>query len=207
MWDLGILQVVPGLRTAAPRDAATLREELAEAVEVRDAPTVVRFSKGVVPAEDIPALERVGGMDVLHRAGDEDVLIIAVGSMVPMCLDVADRLARQGVGVTVVDPRWVKPVDPAVLPLAARHRLVVVVEDGVRGGVSGAVTLALRDAGLNLPVRDFGIPLRFLDHASRAEILAEIGLTAQDVSRQVVETVAKLDEALPAERVSLDPRD
>jgi 1-deoxy-D-xylulose-5-phosphate synthase len=207
MWDLDILQVVPGLRIAAPRDAATLREELAEAVEVRDAPTVVRFSKGVVPAEDIPAIERLGGMDVLHRAGDEDVLVIAVGSMVPMCLDVADRLARQGVGVTVVDPRWVKPVDPALLPLATRHRLVVVVEDGVRGGVSGAVTLGLRDAGLNLPIRDFGIPLRFLDHASRAEILAEIGLTAQEVSRQVVETVARLDEALPAERVSMDPRD
>ena len=195
MWDLAVLQVVPGLRIAAPRDAATLREELAEAVEVSDAPTVVRFPKGAVPA-DIPALRRVGGMDVLRQDNEDDVLILAVGSMVPMCLDVADRLAQQGVGVTVVDPRWVKPVDPALPALAARYGLVVTVEDGVRGGVGAVVAATLRDARVPTPLRDFAVPVRFLDHAKRDEVLAEIGLTAQDISREVVEMVARAQESV-----------
>ncbi len=194
MWDLSILQVVPGLRLAAPRDGATLRAELREAVDVADAPTVLRFPKGAVPA-DIPAVDRVGGCDLLRRAGDRDVLVVAVGAMAGLCLGVADRLADQGIGVTVVDPRWVKPVDPALVELASAHRLVVVVEDGGRaGGVGTAVAQAVVDAGLDVPVRGFGIPQRFLPHAKRAELLAEIGLTAQDISRQVVEWAAQLHE-------------
>jgi 1-deoxy-D-xylulose-5-phosphate synthase len=188
MWDLTVLQAVPGLRLAAPRDAVTLREELREAVAVDDAPTVIRDPSGAV-CDDIPALERVGGVDVLRRDGD-DVLLVAVGSMVETCLDVAERCARQGIGVTVVDPRWVKPVPAELVRMARDVRSVVVVEDGLRGGVSGAVAQALRDARVPTPMRDFGIPLRFLDHAKRPEVLAEIGLTAQDVARDIVETVA-----------------
>ncbi len=195
MWDLAVLQVVPGLRIAAPRDATTLRAELAEAIDVADAPTVIRFPKGAVPA-DVPALGAVGGMDVLRRDEAEDVLLIGVGVMASTCLDVADRLSRQGVGATVVDPRWVKPLDAALPVLAARYSLVVTVEDGVRGGVGSAVATLLRDAGVPTPVRDFAIPLRFLDHAKRAEILAEIGLTAQDIARKVVEAVARIDESV-----------
>jgi 1-deoxy-D-xylulose-5-phosphate synthase len=190
MWDLTVLQAVPGLRLAAPRDAVTLREELREAVAVDDAPTVIRYPTGAV-CDDIPALERVGGVDVLRRDGD-DVLLVAVGSMVETCLDVAERCARQGIGVTVVDPRWVKPVPAELVRMARDVRSVVVVEDGLRGGVSGAVAQALRDARVPTPMRDFGIPLRFLDHAKRPEVLAEIGLTAQDVARDIVETVAGL---------------
>ena len=190
MWDMTVLQAVPGLRLAAPRDAVTLREELREAVAVDDAPTVVRYPTGAV-CDDLPALERVGGVDVMRRDGD-DVLLVAVGSMVETCLDVADRCARQGIGVTVVDPRWVKPVPPEIVQLARDVRSVVVVEDGLRGGVSGAVAQALRDARVATPMRDFGIPLRFLDHAKRPEVLTEIGLTAQDIARDIVETVAGL---------------
>jgi 1-deoxy-D-xylulose-5-phosphate synthase len=179
-----------------------------------------------VVAADIPALDRVGGMDVLRHgapttdaagsgtapaAGDvadgaaaavdasrseADVLVVSVGAMATTCLEVADRLADQGIGVTVVDPRWVKPVDPALAPLAARHRLVVVVEDGVRGGVASAVGAALRDAGVPTPLRDYAVPSRFLDHGKRAQVLAEVGLTAQDISRDVVETVARIDAAV-----------
>ncbi|WP_093776175.1 1-deoxy-D-xylulose-5-phosphate synthase [Streptomyces sp. yr375] len=195
MWDMSILQVVPGLRLAAPRDADQVRAQLREAVEVEDAPTVVRFSKGAVgPA--VPAVGRVGGMDVLREAGTDtpDVLLVSVGALAPMCLEIATLLDRQGITTTVVDPRWVKPVDEAMAPLADRHRVVVTVEDNSRvGGVGSAIAQALRDAGVDVPLRDFGIPPRFLDHASRAEVMTEIGLTAPDIARQVTGLVSKLD--------------
>ncbi|MFF2352192.1 1-deoxy-D-xylulose-5-phosphate synthase [Kitasatospora sp. NPDC058115] len=204
MWDMSILQVVPGLRLAAPRDADQLRAQLREAVEVKDAPTVVRYSKGTVgPA--VPAVGTVGGMDLLRVDPDAeegrraDVLIVSVGALAPMCLEVADLLAAQGISSTVVDPRWVKPVDPALPGLAAEHRVVVTVEDNGRvGGVGSAVAQALRDADVDLPLRDFGIPQEFLDHASRPEILAEIGLTAPDIARQVTALVSRLDVAVQA---------
>jgi 1-deoxy-D-xylulose-5-phosphate synthase len=193
MWDMSILPVVPGLRIAAPRDGATLREELGEAVEVDDAPTVVRFPKGGVP-EDVPALERVGGVDVLHRDEQAGVLLVSVGAMAGLALDVAERLGRQGIGVTVVDPRWAFPVPAAITDLARAHRMVVTVEDNSRtGGIGDAVAAALRDAEIDVVVRTFGIQPQFLDHAPRASVLARLGLTAQDVSRAVVETVARLE--------------
>jgi 1-deoxy-D-xylulose-5-phosphate synthase len=196
MWDLAVLQVVPGLRIAAPRDGATLRSELREAVAVEDAPTVVRFPKGPVCA-DIPAVATVDGLDVLFQADDRDVLLVSVGAMAEICLEVAQRCARQGIGVTVIDPRWVKPLPPALVDLARDYRCLVTVEDGIRsGGVGSMVAQALRDAKVATPLRDFGIPARFLDHAKRAEVLAEIGLTAQDISREIIEAVAQLDSAL-----------
>jgi 1-deoxy-D-xylulose-5-phosphate synthase len=204
MWDMSILQVVPGLRLAAPRDATTLVDLLDEALAVDDAPTVVRFPKGVV-GPDLPALDRVGGCDVLVRSGDRDVLLVAVGSMAACGVDAARRLAAQGVGVTVVDPRWVKPVDPALVELARDHRLVVTVEDNGRvGGVGTAIAQELRDAGVIAPVRDFGLPQRFLDHAKRPAILAEVGLTGQDLAREVAGLVAALD-ARPGDHVPAAP--
>jgi 1-deoxy-D-xylulose-5-phosphate synthase len=198
MWDLAFLQVVPGLRLAAPRDGTRLRELLREALTVADAPTVVRFPKGDLPA-DLPALERVGRSDVLVRNGDPDVLLVAVGAMASVGVDAAARLAAQGIGVTVIDPRWVVPVDASVVDLARRHRLVVTVEDGIRvGGVGSAVAQALRDADVPVPLRDYGVPRRFLDHAKRARLLAALGLTAQDLAREVSGLVAGLDETLEA---------
>ena len=181
----------------SPRRATPTRSalQLREAVEVDDAPTVVRYSKGAVgPA--VKAVGKVGGMDVLREAGTArpDVLLVSVGALAPMCLEIADLLDKQGITTTVVDPRWVKPVDEALAPLAEQHRVVVTVEDNSRaGGVGSAIAQALRDAGVDVPLRDFGIPPRFLDHASRKEIMAEIGLTAPDIARQVTGLVAKLD--------------
>jgi 1-deoxy-D-xylulose-5-phosphate synthase len=197
MWDMSILQVVPGLRLAAPRDADQVRAQLREAVLVDDAPTVVRYSKGAVgPA--VQAVGRIGGMDVLRDPAEgqdrPDVLIVSVGALAPMCLEIAELLDAQGISSTVVDPRWVKPVDEALPRLAARHRVVVTVEDNCRtGGVGSAVSQALRDAEVDVPLRDFGIPPVFLDHASRKEVMAEIGLTAPDIARQVTGLVATLD--------------
>jgi 1-deoxy-D-xylulose-5-phosphate synthase len=185
MWDMSILQVVPGLRIAAPRDADQLRAQLREAVDVDDAPTVVRFPKETA-GEPLPAIDRVGGTDVLRRpAGDQqpDVLLVAVGALGATCLSAAELLAGRGIGVTVVDPRWVKPVDPALPELAAGHRLVAVVEDNGRaGGVGSAIAQALRDAGVDVPLRDFGIPQQFLAHAKRGEVLADIGLTPAEIA-------------------------
>ncbi|WP_431232602.1 1-deoxy-D-xylulose-5-phosphate synthase [Mycolicibacterium psychrotolerans] len=195
MWDLSILGIVPGMRVAAPRDGARLREELGEALEVNDGPTAIRFPKGEV-GEDIPALERVAGMDILARPADglsQDVLLVAVGSFAPMALKVAQRLRNQGIGVTVVDPRWVLPVPDGIAPLATSHKLVVTMEDsGVHGGIGSTVSAYLRAAGIDVPCRDLGVPQRFIDHAGRAEVLEEIGLTEQNIARQVTGWVAAL---------------
>ena len=194
MWDMSILQVVPGLRLSAPRDAARLRELLAEAVAVDDAPTVLRFPKGP-PPEDIPTIAKAGGADVLVRNGRRDVLVVAVGAMATTAVDVAARLVAQGIGVTVVDPRWVKPVDPAVVELAREHRLVISLEDNGEIGGCGAVLLqTLNRAGVTTPYRLHGIPQEFLHHAKRAVILERIGLDAQTLARGIVEDMTALDE-------------
>lgn len=190
MWDMSILQVVPGLRLAAPRDLARVRELLREAVDVADAPTVIRLPKGS-PPDDIPAVGKAGGADVLVRRGTKDVLLVAVGSMASVAVDVADRLQAQGIGVTVVDPRWVKPVDPAIVDLAREHRLVVSVEDNGEIGGCGAVLLqTLTAAGVTTPFRLHGIPQEFLDHAKRDRILERIGLTPQALALGIVEAMA-----------------
>jgi 1-deoxy-D-xylulose-5-phosphate synthase len=199
MWDLSMLNIVPGMRVAAPRDATRLREELGEALDVDDGPTAIRFPKGDV-GEDIPALERrgsgVSGIDVLAlpAAGvNHDVLLVAVGAFVPMALAAAKRLHNQGIGVTVIDPRWVLPVSEGVLELAAQHKLVVTCEDnGVNGGVGSAVSAALRNAEIDTPCRDVGLAQRFYAHASRDEVLADLGLTDQDMARRVTGWVAAL---------------
>ncbi len=194
MWDMSILQVVPGLRLAAPRDATRVRELLNEAVDVDDAPTVLRFPKGPPPA-DIPAVDTRDGLDVLVRKGARDVLVVAVGAMAATAVDVADRLVAQGIGVTVVDPRWVKPVNPALLELAREHRLVVSIEDNGETGGCGAVLLqTLNAAGVHTPFRLHAIPQQFLTHAKRARILEQIGLTPQAIALAVVEDMTALSE-------------
>jgi 1-deoxy-D-xylulose-5-phosphate synthase len=204
MWDLSILQVVPGLRLAAPRDGVRVQELLREAVAVDDGPTVLRIPKGAPPAE-IPAIGKAGGADVLVRNGTRDVLVVGVGAMAGVAVDVAERLVAQGIGVTVVDPRWVAPVDPAIVELASRHRLVVSIEDNGEVGGCGAVLLqTLAGAGVSTPMRIHGIPQAFLGHAKREAILERIGLTAQAIALDTITRLGALDavpvEATPVER-------
>jgi len=186
---------VPGIKVAAPRDAETLREELREAIAVDDRPTAVRFPKGPV-IEAVPALERVEGVDVLARPAPtegDDVLLVGVGAFAALAVAAAGRLADQGIGVTVVDPRWVLPVPEVLVRMAGRHRLVVSVEDGGRhGGFGWSLAAALRDAEIDVPYRDLGIPQRFLAHGSRDEVLADLNLTAQGVARAVTGWAAGL---------------
>ena len=199
MWDGSILQVVPGLRIAAPRDATRVAELLNEAVAVSDGPTVVRFPKGTVGGE-AGAAGRLGGMDVLYEPGAgaaRDVLLAGAGPMAITCVAAAARLADQGIGVTVVDPRWVKPVDPALAGAAAGHRLVVTVEDnGLAGGFGDAVCRLLREAGVSTPVQTCGLPQEFLVHAKREEILEDAGLVPQHLARRITEAVARLTPEL-----------
>lgn len=191
MWDLSILGMIPGVRVAAPRDADSLRTELREAIDVEDGPTVLRYPRGGV-IESVPAVARVGSVDVLrHAGGSKDVLLVAVGAFGELGLAAAERLADQGIGVTVVDPRWVVPVPSELLALAAEHRLVATVEDsGRHGGFGWALSAALRDADLAVPLLDLAVPQRFVAPGTRDEVLSAVGLTAQDVARRITEWAA-----------------
>jgi 1-deoxy-D-xylulose-5-phosphate synthase len=194
MWDGSILQVIPGLRVAAPRDGSRIAELLNEAVEVSDGPTVVRWPKGSVGAE-AEAVGRLGSMDILAVPGPglgRDVLLLGAGPMAVTAVEVARRLGDHGIGVTVVDPRWVKPVDEAVVAEAGRHRLVAVVEDNGRsGGFGDAVARLLRDNDVDIPVKTYGLAQEFLEHGTRDEILEAAGLTPQHLARQLTEAVAR----------------
>ncbi|WP_225735726.1 1-deoxy-D-xylulose-5-phosphate synthase [Gulosibacter chungangensis] len=203
MWDLALLQVVPGIRMAAPRDATRLREELREAVAVDDAPTVLRYSKGLV-GEDIEAVSRLDdGVDVLKLGSVSDVLIVAVGSMARVALEVADFLEAQGIGATVVDPRWVVPVPESVIELARHHRFVVSLEDGVRiGGIGTRIRQDLRAADVEVAVTELGLPDEFLDHASRSQILEDVGLTSRKIGRDLVAQI--LGSEVPRSRPAAD---
>ncbi|WP_313716088.1 transketolase C-terminal domain-containing protein, partial [Arsenicicoccus bolidensis] len=188
MWDMTLANVVPGLHLAAPRDGEQIDLALRRAVDITDAPSIIRFAKGNPPAP-IPALEQRGTVDVLHGPGEEhvDTLVVAVGSMVPTALGVATRLEDAGRSVRVVDPVWALPVSDDVVDEARRADQVVVIEDNlVSGGVGSAITLALQQAGVTAPVRPFGIPKEFLDHASRGQVLAAIGLTPDAIAETLL---------------------
>ena len=204
MWDLALLQVVPGIHIAAPRDASRLREELGEALAINNAPTVIRFPKGSV-GDDIPAVRRTDdGVDVLREAPHKDVLLVAIGPFARMALDVADRLAQQGIGATVVDPRWVVPVPASIIDLARDHRLVITIEDGVRvAGIGTRIRQDLRGAGVDTAVDELGLPDEFIEHATREEILEDAGLTAAAIARDVIAQV--LGSRIPSARPLDEP--
>ena len=205
MWDLAVFQVVPGIRIAAPRDSIRLREELNEAVSVTDAPTLLRFGKGSATAE-IPAVRRLSdGVDILFESAAKDVLLVGVGAMATTALEVAKLLGAQGIGATVVDPRWVVPVPKSVLELSAAHRLVVTIEDGVKvGGIGTRVRQDLRDSQIDTALTEIGLPDEFLEHASRNQILERVGLTPQAIARDIVAQVvgARVPHARPLDEVN-----
>jgi 1-deoxy-D-xylulose-5-phosphate synthase len=181
MWDLSLLSMVPGMRVACPRDPDTLRSQLRQAVSC-EGPTAIRFPKASAgPA--IPACATAGDVDLLAADGD-DVLIVAVGQMAPNCLEAAEILREQGIGVTVADPRWVLPVSPSLVDLVAGFRVAVVVEDGLgSGGIGDAVARAC--SAVDVPVRSMGLPTRFLAHGSRDGVLSQVGLNAEAIAKHV----------------------
>jgi 1-deoxy-D-xylulose-5-phosphate synthase len=196
IWDLALTGIVPTMHVAAPRDGARLKELLREAVSINDAPSMVRFPKGAVQ-EDIPAFERRDGIDVLYRGESADVLMISVGAMAAIAVEAASSAYREGVGVTVIDPRWVKPLPESLVRMAERYKSVVVLEDGIRhAGIGSAISEMFRDAGVLIPLHSIGVPLEFIEHSKRSEILSDIGITAQNISRSVVEWSSTLKEEM-----------
>ena len=187
IWDLALTGIVPTMHVAAPRDAARLRETLREAVDISDAPSMVRYPKGAVQI-DIPAFERRDGIDVLYRGESADVLLVSIGSMAAIAVEAASMAYREGVGVTVIDPRWVKPLPTSLITMSQRYKSVVVLEDGIKhGGIASSISEMFREAGLSTPIHSIGVPLEFIEHSKRSEILNDLGITAQNISRSIVE--------------------
>jgi len=187
IWDLALTGIVPTLHVGAPRDEARLREILREAVEISNAPSLLRFPKGAVQ-NDIPAFERRDGIDVLYRGESADVLLVSIGAMAAIAVEAASMAYREGVGVTVIDPRWVKPLPTALVTMAQRYKSVVVLEDGIKhGGIASSISEMFREAGLATPIHSIGVPLEFIEHSKRAEIMNDLGITAQNIARSIVE--------------------
>jgi 1-deoxy-D-xylulose-5-phosphate synthase len=211
IWDLALTGIVPTLHVAAPRDGAILRETLNEALNISDAPSLIRFPKGPV-GPDIPAFERRDGIDVLYRGESADVLLVSVGAMAKICVEAASQAYREGVGVTVIDPRWVKPLPQSLLTMAQRYKSVVVVEDGIRhGGIASTISEMFRDAELDVPIHSIGVPLEFIEHSKRGEIMSDLGITAQNITHQLVSWSSSLkdqltSEVMPAKQLPLDEK-
>ena len=186
IWDLALTGIVPTLHVAAPRDGQQLRETLREALDISDAPSLIRFPKGVVNP-DIPAFERRDGVDVLYRGESADILLVSIGAFAAIAVEAAGQAYREGVGVTVIDPRWVKPLPESLVTMAQRYKSVVVLEDGIKhGGIASTISELFRESQLNVPVHSIGVPLTFLEHAKRNEILEDLGITVQNITRSLV---------------------
>ena len=204
IWDLALTGIIPTMRVAAPRDAARLRETLREALDVNDAPTAIRFPKGAV-SKDIPAFERRDGVDVLYRGESADVLLVSIGAMAAIAVEAASQAYREGVGVTVIDPRWVKPIPDSLMTMARRYKSVVVLEDGIKhAGIASSISEAFREAGLNVAIHSIGIPLEFIEHSKRSEILDDLGINAQKISRDIVAWNSTVEEMQFPEHENVD---
>ena len=186
IWDLALTGIVPTLHVAAPRDGQRVRETLREALDISDAPSLIRFPKGAINP-DIPAFERRDGIDVLYRGESADILLVSIGAFAAIAVEAAAQAYREGVGVTVIDPRWVKPLPKSLITMAQRYKSVVVLEDGIKhGGIASTISELFREANLNVPVHSIGVPLEFLEHAKRAQILEDLGITVQNITRSLV---------------------
>ena len=204
IWDLALTGIIPTMRVAAPRDASRLRETLREAIDVSDAPTAIRFPKGAV-SKDIPAFERRDGVDVLYRGESADVLLVSIGAMAAIAVEAASQAYREGVGVTVIDPRWVKPIPESLITMARRYKSVVVLEDGIKhAGIASSISEQFREAGLSTAIHSIGIPLEFIEHSKRSEILEDLGISVQKISRDIVAWNSTVEEMQFPEHENVD---
>ncbi|GIG54675.1 1-deoxy-D-xylulose-5-phosphate synthase [Demequina activiva] len=187
MWDMALLRHVPGLRIAAPRDAPTMRRAFREAVDVSDAPTVVRYPKGPV-GDDLPALRTSGDIEVLAEHGDSpQVVVFGLGSMAPTAIDAAEKIAANGVDVVAATANWVHPVPAGLLDILGSAKLVVTVEDGLSDAGMGEEWAAYaRLAGNDARWLHRGVPREFLQHASRPQVIEQVGLDASAIADDAI---------------------
>jgi 1-deoxy-D-xylulose-5-phosphate synthase len=185
IWDLALTGIVPNMHVGAPRDGARLKEILRACVAISDAPSMVRFPKGAVPA-DIAAIERFKDIDILHKGATQQVLIISVGSMAGMAIEVAQLAKTQTIEITVVDPLWVKPIPQSLIQMCAEYGTVIVMEDGIKhAGIASTISEMLRESGSTCSLHSIGVPLEFIEHSKRAEILEDIAITPAAIVQQI----------------------
>ena len=185
IWDLALTGIVPHMHVGAPRDGARVKELLRQCIAIDNAPSMIRFPKGAIPA-DIPALERVDGIDILHRGDTNQVLVISIGSMAAMALEVAQLAHKESIEVTVIDPLWVKPISSNLTALCAKYSTVVVMEDGIKhAGIASTISESLREAGSPCVVHSIGVPLEFIEHSKRNEILEDLKITPAAIVQQI----------------------
>ena len=185
IWDLALTGIVPHMHVGAPRDGARVKELLRQCIAIDNAPSMIRFPKGAIPA-DIPALERADGIDILHRGDTNQVLVISIGSMAAMALEMAQLAHKESIEVTVIDPLWVKPISSNLTALCAKYSTVVVMEDGIKhAGIASTISESLREAGSPCVVHSIGIPLEFIEHSKRNEILEDLKITPAAIVQQI----------------------
>jgi 1-deoxy-D-xylulose-5-phosphate synthase len=185
IWDLALTGIVPKMHVGAPRDGARLKELLRQCIAINNAPSMIRFPKGAIPA-DMPALDRTNGIDFLHRGANKQVLVISIGSMAAMALDVAQLAGEQAIEITVIDPLWVKPMSANVTALCAEFSTIVVMEDGIKhAGIASTISESLREAGSDRLVHSIGVPLEFIEHSKRNEILDDLNITPAAIVQQI----------------------
>ena len=185
IWDLALTGIVPHMHVGAPRDGARVKELLRQCIAIDNAPSMIRFPKGAIPA-DIPALDRIDGIDILHRGDTNQVLVISIGSMAAMALEVAQLAHKESIEVTVIDPLWVKPMSSNVIALCAKYSTVVVMEDGIKhAGIASTISESLREAGRTCSVHSIGVPLEFIEHSKRNEILDDLKITPAAIVQQI----------------------
>ena len=185
IWDLALTGIVPHMHVGAPRDGARVKELLRQCIAIDNAPSMIRFPKGAIPA-DIPALDRIDGIDILHRGDTNQVLVISIGSMAAMALEVVQLAHKESIEVTVIDPLWVKPMSSNVIALCAKYSTVVVMEDGIKhAGIASTISESLREAGSSCSVHSIGVPLEFIEHSKRNEILDDLKITPSAIVQQI----------------------
>lgn len=195
MWDVSVASIIPGLQLAAPRDQSRLRQALERAVTVDDAPTVIRYSKEKLPDDITEVAHRGEGLervDLLRSDTGASTLVVGYGQFASLALQTADLLRAQGVAVTVADPLWALPMSEELVRLANEFEHVITLEDNlVEGGLGQRLRSRLAERQADTQVYCFGIAQEFLEHASRAEVLASLGLTPQGIAHAVLPNVVK----------------
>ncbi|MEQ9625064.1 1-deoxy-D-xylulose-5-phosphate synthase [Coleofasciculus chthonoplastes] len=189
MYDIAYLRCIPNMVIMAPKDEAELQRMLVTGVNYTDGPIAMRYPRG--NGYGVPLMEEgweelpIGKGEIL-RNGD-DILLIGYGSMVYPAMQTAEILSEHGIEATVVNARFVKPLDTElILPLAQRIGKVVTLEEGcLMGGFGSAVTEALSDHNVLVPVKRFGVPDKLVDHAKPDESKGDLGLTPSQMAEQV----------------------